>query len=30
MAENQENQDWLKWLVAVMQNRPKGNAYLDS
>ena len=30
VAENQENQDWLKWLAAVMQNRPKGNAYLDS
>lgn len=29
-GENQENQDWLKWLAAVMQNRPKGNAYLDS
>ena len=30
VAENQENQDWLKWLAAVMQNRPKGNTYLDS
>ena len=30
LTENQENQDWLKWLAAVMQNRPKGNAYLDS
>ena len=30
MAENEGSQDWLKWLAAVMQNRPKGNAYLDS
>lgn len=24
------NEDWLKWLSAVMNCRPKGNVYLDS